>query len=140
MSEHAAGTHANGEGHEGGHDTKYYVKIWAVLLVLLVISVAGPFVGIKLVTLVTAFGIALVKAFLVAKNFMHLDVQKPFVRYLLGACLAAMLMFFGGVAADVMKHDGQNWSNVAAKKVVEEGLAENAREAEHPGTEHHAEP
>ena len=35
-----------------------YVKIWAVLCVLLAISVAGPFLGIQVVTLLTAFAYA----------------------------------------------------------------------------------
>ena len=39
-----------------------YVKIWAILIVLLAISVAGPMIGIKWVTLLTAFVIATVKA------------------------------------------------------------------------------
>ena len=37
--------------------------------------------GIRVVMLITAFGVALVKAYLVAKNFMHLDVEKPIVRW-----------------------------------------------------------
>jgi caa(3)-type oxidase subunit IV len=86
-----------------------YVKIWAILLGLLVISVVGPFLGIKVVTLLTAFGIAIVKAYIVAKNFMHLNIQRRFVVYLLLTCLLFMGLFFAGVAPDVMKHEGQNW-------------------------------
>ena len=40
------------------------------------VSVVGPMLGIRAVTLITAFGIALVKAYLVAKNFMHLNVAE----------------------------------------------------------------
>ena len=43
---------------------------------LLVVSVAGPMLEIKIVTLITAFGIAVVKAYLVAKNFMHLNIEQ----------------------------------------------------------------
>ena len=35
--------------------------------------------GIQGVTLITAFGIAIVKAYLVAKNFMHINVEPRFV-------------------------------------------------------------
>lgn len=90
------------------HD-RNYVKIWAILVGLLVISVAGPFLGIRVVTLITAFGIALVKAYLVAKNFMHLDIEKPIIHWLLLAALAIMVLMFAGVAPDVMKDDGRNW-------------------------------
>ncbi len=100
MSDHAA--HA--EAHEA-----HYKKIWAILLGLLVVSFVGPFLGIQAVTLITAFGIAVVKAYLVCKNFMHLDVQPRFVLYILATTLVFMLLFYAGAAPDVMKHDGNNW-------------------------------
>ena len=53
------------------HAHPNYVKIWAILLGLLAVSVAGPFLGIWWVTLITAFGVALVKAYLVSANFMR---------------------------------------------------------------------
>ena len=86
-----------------------YVKIWAILVVLLMISVAGPMIGIKWVTLLTAFGIAIVKAYMVAMNFMHIGAAKRFVPYLIVTCLLFMLLFFAGVAPDVMKASGENW-------------------------------
>jgi caa(3)-type oxidase subunit IV len=86
-----------------------YVKIWAILTVLLAISVAGPMLGIQAVTLITAFGIACVKAYLVAKNFMHINVAQRYVTYLITTCLVFMLLLFAGVAPDVMKPHGYNW-------------------------------
>ena len=91
------------------HHTNY-VKIWAILLVLLVISVFGPMLDIRVVTLITAFGIALVKAYLVAKHFMHLDVEKPIVHWALGSALIIMVLLFAGVAPDVMKDEGSGWA------------------------------
>lgn len=91
---------------------RYYVKIWAILLVLLVISIVGPMFGIKFVTLVTAFGIAIVKAAIVASKFMHLNIEKKYVSYMLIAMLLMMALFFAGTAPDVMKADGQNWKKV----------------------------
>jgi caa(3)-type oxidase subunit IV len=96
--------HAEHAGHEVN-----YIKIWAILLCLLVVSIAGPFLGIKIVTLITAFGIAIVKAYLVAKNFMHLNIEPRYAVYLLTTMLVFMLLFFAGVAPDVMKHEGRNW-------------------------------
>ena len=86
-----------------------YVKIWAILCVLLAISVLGPTLEIQIVTLITAFGIAIVKAYMVAKNFMHLNVQPRYAVYLLLTMLVFMLLFFSAVAPDVMKHEGDNW-------------------------------
>ena len=70
-----------------------YRKIYYLLLALLAISVAGPFLGIKWVTLITAFGIAIVKARLVVQNFMHLKWDWPTLYFLIGPAfiLGAMM-------------------------------------------------
>ena len=104
MSAHAA--HAE-------HGTNFYVKIWAILLVLLVVSVLGPELGIKWVTLLTAFGIAIVKAYLVAVNFMHINLTPRYVIYAVATALVFMLLFFAGTAPDVMKSSGHNWKKPA---------------------------
>ncbi len=91
------------------HHHPNYIKIWAILCVLLAISIIGPFFGIRVVTLITAFGIALVKAYLVAKHFMHVDVQPRYVAYMLFTCLAFMLLFFSGAAPDIMADHGTQW-------------------------------
>jgi caa(3)-type oxidase subunit IV len=66
-------------------------------------------IGIRLVTLITAFGIAIVKAYLVTKHFMHLNIEKRWVTWILVAMIAFMVVMFGGVAPDVMKHTGHHW-------------------------------
>lgn len=96
--------HAKGHAHH-----RNYVRIWAILLGLLVVSVVGPMLEIRVLTLITAFGIALVKAYMVAKNFMHLDVEKPIVHWALGIALAFMVLLYAGVAPDAQKHDGTHW-------------------------------
>jgi caa(3)-type oxidase subunit IV len=108
MADHASHDHAHGAHGEHTHHPNY-VKIWAILLALLVVSVAGPFLGIKVVTLITAFGIAIVKAYLVVKNFMHIDIAAKFVVYLVLTMLLFMLLFFAGAAPDVMESHGMNW-------------------------------
>lgn len=122
------------EPSHGGHHTNY-VKIWGILLVLLVISVTGPMLGIRVVTLITAFGIALVKAYVVARYFMHVNLERKWVAYMLVAMVALMALFVGGTSPDVMKHDGLRWENTAARSAVEKGLQESAHEehgAHHP--------
>jgi len=130
------------------HGQAHYVKIWGILLVLLIISVLGPVVAPHLefgflkawmITLMTAFGIAIVKAYLVAANFMHLNVEKKYISYMLATMLMFMLLFFAGTSPDVMKHKGQNWENVAAEAEIERALAEQgeASHGEH-GAEHEA--
>ena len=132
-------TPAHDAAHEGGGHTTHhynYVKIWGILLVLLVLSVLGPMLGHPMLTLFTAFGIAFVKAFLVIKYFMHLTVEKRYIGFLLLAMLAFMLVFVGGVAPDVMKHEGQRWTNTAAQDAVKRGLAEDAAGGEGHGEGH----
>ncbi len=120
---------------EAGHDTLHgnYVKIWAILVVLLAISVAGPMLEIRSVTLLTAFGIALVKAYLVIKHFMHIGHTPKFVPYLLATCLVFMLLFFAGTAPDVMNDSGSGWEK-PAWIAEEEAWAAGAGSA---GTQHH---
>ena len=91
MTDHAS--HAEHPHHPN------YVKIWAVLLALLVVSVAGPMFGIKIVTLITAFGIAIVKAYLVVKNFMHIDVAPKVVTYIVLSMVLFMLLLFAGTGS-----------------------------------------
>ena len=76
------------------HGPKHYIRIWAILCVLLVVSVTGPMLEIRVVTLVTAFGIAVVKAYLVAANFMHLNVEKRLAVYVLTTALVLMFLLF----------------------------------------------
>jgi caa(3)-type oxidase subunit IV len=91
------------------HSQTHYFRMWAILCTLLAVSVAGPMIGIRFVTLLTAFGVAIVKAYIVCSQFMHLNIEKKFVVYILGAMLAFMVVFFSGVAPDVLTHEGQQW-------------------------------
>jgi len=86
-----------------------YVKIWAILVLLLAVSLLGSKSHVREVVLFAAFGIAIVKAYLVAKNFMHINVEKRWVPYLLVVCLLFMFILFAGVSPDVMKQSGQHW-------------------------------
>jgi caa(3)-type oxidase subunit IV len=96
------------------HAHPNYVKVWAILLVLLVISVIGPMVGMLWLTLVTAFVVAVIKALMVAAYFMHLNIERAYVKYLLFVILTLMLVLFAGVAPDVMKRAGTNWRHETA--------------------------
>jgi caa(3)-type oxidase subunit IV len=135
----ATDTHASG-GQHGEHDGEhihppsYYVKIWAILLGLMALSLLGSEVPNKLVVLMAAFGIAVVKAYLVCAKFMHLNIEKKFVVYFLVTSLAFMALFYFGVAPDVMQHHGHRWKNVAADAAVAKGLAE-AQASGHGGHE-----
>jgi caa(3)-type oxidase subunit IV len=95
-----------------------YVKIWAILVVLLIVSVLGSMSHVREVVLIAAFGVAVVKAYLVAKNFMHVNVEKRWVPYLLIMCLLFIAILFAGVAPDVMKQSGLHWTKNPANPSV----------------------
>jgi caa(3)-type oxidase subunit IV len=115
MAEYAHPTHEAHEAHEAAHAEHAahahpnYWRVYGLLLALLGVSVVGPMFGIRVVTIVTAFGVACYKAYLVAKNFMHINVEKPFISYLVLTVLVFMLLFFAGTAPDVMKPEGRGW-------------------------------
>ena len=150
--------HSEDKGLFGNH----YVRVYAVLLVLLAISIVGPVVGGALnrqvdvlgmqfslgivITLVTAFGIAVIKAWLVIKNFMHLTIERVIPKLFLAASVLLLALFWGGVAPDVQNHDGRMWENDAAKEAVARGIPsedhgdeEHVAEGDHADEDDHAE-
>ena len=90
--------------------TKHYIKIYFILMGLLIVSLIGPELGIKWVTLITAFGIAIVKAYIVVAEYMHLKVEKKIVIYMLILSLVMVFAFFIGTAPDILSHKSEPWS------------------------------
>ena len=132
--------------HDEHHDAHHvnYKKIYFILLGLLVVSILGPEVGIVWVTLVTAFGIALVKAYLVIQNFMHLREEKRIIKWILATSLVLMFLMMAGISPDVLRHEGQRWVNDAALAAIERGIEPPhgegyGEEGEHAEEEEHAE-
>ena len=137
--------HAHAAEHPAGHAPhRNYVLIWAILTALLVVSVTGPMIGIRVITLTAAFGVALVKAYLVAKNFMHLDIEKPIVHWALGIALVFMVLLYAGVAPDVQKTTGDHWTKTPgfhyvsqqAEGAPEHGTKDKAEDKAGSGTTH----
>jgi len=99
--------------HAESHRHPDYLKVYFTLVGLLVVSVVGPMVGIRVVTLIAAFGVALVKAYMVAKNFMHLNVEKRWIHWALALALVFMVLLYAGVSPDVGRDSGQRWTKGA---------------------------
>lgn len=97
------------------HTAKDYVKTWALLMVLFFISVMGPLFEVKVVTMITAFGVAIIKALIVARNFMHLNLEKKFIHYILLTMLLMVFLFYAGTMTDVQNHSGHNWERVTGE-------------------------
>ncbi|MDQ8185357.1 cytochrome C oxidase subunit IV family protein [Pelagicoccus sp. SDUM812002] len=107
-----------------------YFKIYLMLLVLFVVSVAGPEIAEimnlqgatrLILVLITAFGIALVKAYYVLAYFMHLKFEKIYAPYILLSMVALLFVFFFGTATDSMKASGHNWEKVYVEPEVAAG-------------------
>ena len=109
-----------------------YVKVWGILLVLLAASIIGPMFERPTLTLITAFGIALVKASLVATYFMHLNVEKRYIRYMLYAMLLMIGLLFAGTAPDVMQASGLRWQNHAVQELIEEHVTHEGNQSHMP--------
>jgi caa(3)-type oxidase subunit IV len=121
----AAGSHHPSEPEHGSHHSPaFYVKIWGILLVLLIISILGPELGHPVITLVTAFGIAVVKALMVCAYFMHLNIEKRFIWYMLIGMVLMVGLFFVGVASDIHRLKGSNWINISRYHYIEQSLEE----------------
>ena len=128
-----------GHSEDSGFFGNHYVRIYLLLLALLAVSIAGPEVGERLdrevslfglrlglgvtLTLITAFGIAVWKAGLVIKHFMHLSIERPIAKIFLAASVLLLALLWGGVAPDVQLHEGRGWENLAAKEAIERGVA-----------------
>ena len=105
------------------HDHPNYIKIWYWLLGLLALSVIGPMFEIPIITVITAFGIAIVKAYLVAANFMHLKFEKKIIWFLMILSLFLLFVFFFGTAPDLMMSEGDQWIDcIADNSCIEQRL------------------
>ncbi|MCB1236273.1 MAG: caa(3)-type oxidase subunit IV [Verrucomicrobiae bacterium] len=113
------------------HSHPNYVKIWGVLLVLLIVSILGPLIGVLAVTLITAFGIAVVKAWMVAQNFMHLKTESKIVPLLLLSMIVLLGTLFFGVASDILNTEGQNWRLLDPDAGAGEAAGHHGGEAGH---------
>ena len=128
--------HAHGDDHAHGDHSEHYFKVFKLLVIFFLISFIGPFIadymteqmGVPhiigfVLTMTTAFGVAFLKARLVIVHFMHLPQEKPYISYMLQTCLVLIGIFIAGVMVDVLAHEGQNWSNEAAKAIVDKNAA-----------------
>ena len=122
-----------------GHSTSHYTKIYFILLVLFVISVIFPemFPDSKIIVGLTAFGIAFVKAFMVVAYFMHLNVEKKFVWYMLLTCLGFMYLMYIALKPDIERKEGLHWKSNIVVEVPEGHGHHGDEDKEHHGEAKH---
>lgn len=128
------------------HHQTNYTKIYFWLVGLFLVSVAGPeiFEGNKPLVLIFAFGIAVVKAIIVAGWFMHLATEKRYIWYGFITSLSLLFIFIIAVAPDIMKESGKNWVSTIEVK-AEDGHGDHhddnhsaeAHQKTHDGNDSH---
>jgi caa(3)-type oxidase subunit IV len=84
--------------------TRHYLIIWSWLMALVIASVAASFVLPKTQALALIFIIAIVKALLVTRNYMHLKNEKPIIYAIALVPLAFIVIFLFGLFPDFVYH------------------------------------
>lgn len=106
----------------GGHgaDTaeleRKYVRMWVILAVLPMLSVAAYLTGIRSLAILTSILVIVFSTFFATTTFMHVNAEPRFVPYLciLAFVFSALYLFL--TSPDVMMHSGQQWVNVEAER------------------------
>lgn len=80
----------------------FYVKIWFCLLLAMGLSILLADVGHPVIATGLIFGIAIVKAFLVAAYYMRLKWEPRYVTYILMVALGCLVVLFFGLVPDIV--------------------------------------
>ena len=87
-----------------GAKERHYLIIWLWLVVLVIVSVTAALVLPKVQALVLVFSIAIAKAVLVARNYMHLRNETPIIYALALVPLMFVVIFLFGLFPDFVYH------------------------------------
>jgi caa(3)-type oxidase subunit IV len=80
--------------------SRHYLMIWIWLLALVLVSVAAASILPKTQALVLIFAVAIVKALLVARNFMHLKNERAIIYALVLVPLAFVIILLFALFPD----------------------------------------
>lgn len=100
--------HASAAAEAPHLSVKQYVRIWLVLMALLGLGVLFAYVDIPLLANVLVFGVAIAKAIIVLRNYMHLRWEPKFVTLALVGALACIAILFLMLLPDMVLRDGWN--------------------------------
>lgn len=85
MTSHSEETHVAPYG--------LYVKVWAVLVILTIVTVGVCYADLAHMAIITALMIATIKSSLVLLYFMHVRYEKPIIGVMIIAALATYATF-----------------------------------------------
>jgi caa(3)-type oxidase subunit IV len=93
----------SGDHVDVGHmEAKHYVYLWVVLLTLLISSLFAGMLGNPMLEAGIIWGVAVIKTFIVAAYYMHLKVEKKFIKWAFYFGLLCCCFFVGGTYMDVV--------------------------------------
>ena len=84
--------------------TRQTLLIWYWLMALVILSVGASFVLPKAEALMLIFAVAVIKALLVARNYMHLKHEKAIIYAIALVPLVFVIIFLIGVFPDFVYH------------------------------------
>lgn len=84
--------------------SRHYLAIWYWLMALVIVSVASASLLPKAQALVLIFAVAVIKAFLVARNYMHLKHEKAIIYAMAIVPLVFVAIFLFGLFPDFVYH------------------------------------
>ena len=84
--------------------SRHYLVVWYWLLALVIASVTAASLLPKSQALALIFSIAIIKALLVARNYMHLKNEKAIIYAIVLVPLAFIIVFFFGLFPDFVYH------------------------------------
>jgi caa(3)-type oxidase subunit IV len=84
--------------------TRHYLSVWFWLMALVVVSVAAASLLPKLQAMLLIFTVAIIKALMVARNYMHLKNEKALFYALALVPLAFIIILLFGLFPDFVYH------------------------------------
>jgi len=84
--------------------TRQTLLIWYWLMALVILSVGASFVLPKAEALMLIFAVAVIKALLVARNYMHLKHEKALIYAIALVPIAFVIIFLISVFPDFVYH------------------------------------
>jgi caa(3)-type oxidase subunit IV len=84
--------------------SRHYLTIWVWLMALVMVSVAAASMLPKFQAMVLIFTVAIIKALLVARNYMHLKNEKTIIYAIALVPLAFIVIFLFGLFPDFVYH------------------------------------
>ena len=84
--------------------TRQTLVIWYWLMALVIVSVGASIVLPKAEALMLIFSVAVIKALLVARNYMHLKHEKALIYAIALVPLAFVIIFLLGLFPDFVYH------------------------------------